>query len=260
MSKSNISVIIPVHSLSTEEDKELLNLAISSVEKQKVLPSELLIVIAKSEKDKLEMPDSKLNVRVIINSGDTSFQSQLNLGVASAKSEWITFLEYDDELSSIWLDNATKYIEKKSDVGMFIPIVVGVKPDGAFLGFTNEVLWANQFSNEMGILDLDILKDYQNFSIDGMVIKKSVYENLGGLKSSIKLSFITEFLMRLTYNGIRIMTIPKIGYKHVDDREGSLFNGYKTMDPEEIKFWQELATREYFHTTDRKIQYEKTEV
>ena len=43
-------------------------------------------------------------VRIVENkTDDTSFQNQLNIGVDNVNTEYFTFLEYDDELSKIWL-------------------------------------------------------------------------------------------------------------------------------------------------------------
>jgi hypothetical protein len=93
-----------------------------------------------------------------------------------------------------------------------------------------------------------------------MVVKKSVLEDFGGFKSSMKLTFVYEFLLRITYNSVRIMTIPKIGYKHMSMREGSIFwsykNGESTITNEEVKFWISTAKKEYFFSNDRDIKYE----
>jgi hypothetical protein len=56
------------------------------------------------------------------------------------------------------------------------------------------------------------------------------------------------------------MTIPRIGYKHVNLREGSIFWNYKNGDSvlsdNEVKFWIESAKKEYFFINDRAIKYE----
>ena len=81
------------------------------------------------------------------------------------------------------------------------------------------------------------------------------------MKSSIKLTFNYEFLLRATYNDCVIMSIPKVGYKHTNQRTNSLFWDYKfktdvKLNPEEAQFWVELAKKEYFFTSDREILYE----
>jgi hypothetical protein len=60
------------------------------------------------------------------------------------------------------------------------------------------------------------------------------------------------------------MTIPKIGYKHVNFREGSIFwnykNGQEILTDDEVKFWIQTAKKEYFFTEDRTIKYEPQNV
>jgi hypothetical protein len=53
------------------------------------------------------------------------------------------------------------------------------------------------------------------------------------------------------------MTVPKFGYKHVNQRPNSLFANYKdSMDPSEAKWWLQMAKKEYYFANDRKITYE----
>ena len=125
------------------------------------------------------------------------------------------------------------------------------------MSFTNENVWVKGVSSEMGLLDNETLVKMQNFNFDGMVVKKSVYQECGGLKTNMKLTFTYEFLLRLTYQDVSIMVIPKLGYKHLNNREGSLFVEYKnTIDVLESKFWVNKAKKEYFFTEDREITYE----
>jgi hypothetical protein len=122
-------------------------------------------------------------------------------------------------------------------------------------------VWAQQFvgeNGEMGYLNLNALKQYTDFKLSGAVIKKSDFENLGGYKSNIKLTFMYEFLLRALNNASKIYTIPKLGYKHLSTREGSLFNTYlNEMPVEERKFWFETATKESNFMNDRPIDLPK---
>ncbi len=85
---------------------------------------------------------------------------------------------------------------------------------GVFVGFTNEATFAANFSTEMGYLDNETLLTYQNFQISGMVIRKKSFVDFGMLKDSFKLTFGYEFLLRMTNNNVKVITIPRIGYKH----------------------------------------------
>ena len=153
-----------------------------------------------------------------------------------------------------------KYSEIYPDVDAFLPIVVDTDNKGTFAGFTNEATFAANFTQEMGYLNNETLLDYQNFQTAGMVIKKEKFVDFGGFKPSIKLTYVYEFLLRMTYNSLRIMTIPKLGYKHTSMREGSIFWNYKNgddiMSENEVKFWISTAKKEYFFKDDRNINYE----
>ena len=117
---------------------------------------------------------------------------------------------------------------------------------------------------EMGILTNETLHNYQNFQTSGMVIKREKVMEFGMFKSSLKLTFVYEFLLRMTYNSAKIMTIPRVGYKHLNLREGSIFwnykNGENVLTEDEVKFWVNTAKKEYFFTKDRDIKYEQQEV
>jgi len=262
MKKSNITVIVPVHTL-TEKTKPMFSIAVQSIAQQTLLPDEVLIVTP-SKSDTLEylksfdFKDIKDIVKIVENDGDTDFCNQFNLGVTEAKSDFVSLLEYDDEYSKIWFKNAVKYMEAYPDVDVFLPIIADVDGNGQFIGTTNEAVWAYRFSDEMGFLDSNALLAYQNFNIDGMVIRKSLFDEFGGFKSSIKLTFIYEFLLRMVHNDAKVMTIPRFGYKHVNMRENSLFHTYsQEMDAVESKWWLDKAKKEFYFTKQRDITYEK---
>lgn len=263
--KTDISVIIPVHEI-TEGTEKLFANAITSVADQSVRPDEVLIVTPKDSDAHKYVADydyKDLNVRIVENVGDTSFSSQLNLGVEECETTWFSLLEYDDEFSKIWIKNVVEYREHYGEMDMFLPIIVDVDENGAFIGLTNEAVWAAEFCDEMGVLDNTALLAYQNFNFDGMVMRKETYQDMGGLKESMKLTFIYEFLLRITYMSARIMVIPRFGYKHVNQRTGSLFHSYKdgesgnALTADEARWWMSLAKKEYFHPNDRKITYEE---
>ena len=146
----------------------------------------------------------------------------------------------------------------------FLPLVIDVDERGVFAGFTNEATFALNISSEMGYLNNETLHTYQNFQISGMVLRKEIFLDYGKIKPSFKLTFGYEFFLRLTYNSVKIMTIPKIGYKHTNMRTGGIFwnykNGEDVLTENEVKFWIESAKKEYFFTSERDIKYQSQEV
>ena len=93
-----------------------------------------------------------------------------------------------------------------------------------------------------------------------MAFKKEKYIEYGKIKPSFKLTFGYEFFLRMTHNTLKIMTIPRIGYKHTNLREGSIFwnykNGESVLTDDEVRFWIDSAKKEYFFINDRAIKYE----
>jgi hypothetical protein len=57
------------------------------------------------------------------------------------------------------------------------------------------------------------------------------------------------------------MTIPKIGYKHINLRDGSIFWNHKygndILSENEVRFWIDSAKKEFFFKEDRQIKFEQ---
>lgn len=260
MSESKTTVILPIHKMDDEINSYYVK-AIKSIEQQKVRPEELLIVIPKGLTIDTEILKD-VNHRIIENEGNTDFSSQINLGVENTKTPFFSILEVDDEYSKIWFDNVSKYIKAYDEVDVFLPIVLDVNIEGRFLHFTNEPVWAKEFSDKLGFLDNDALLNFPNFQLSGAVIKVDAFKAVGGLKPSIKLHFIYEFLLRMSYYDKKMMTIPKLGYKKTNMRPDSLFYNYYNVESEKIdaieaRFWFNTARKECYFKQDRGIKFDR---
>lgn len=273
MEKSNISVIIPIHTVIDLD--QYLPKALESVTKNTVQPDEILIVRCACPEvteflSGYDFGDMKKKIRIVETKKTKEFAHMVNSAVEEVNTDYFSILEFDDEYSSIWFKNAVKYIKAYPDVDVFLSHVIDVNEKNEFVGTTNEVTWSlgfvqgmtpeESFSN-LGFLDLEALKTFPNFQISGAVIKKATFEDIGGIKNNLKLSFVYEFLLRMTYNGYKVMTIPKSGYKHMNMRPYSLFWRYRNDDryklsQDEGKFWMQTAMKEYFFNFDREIKYE----
>lgn len=263
--KISVSVILPIKSAKAKDFDDYFGKAITSLKNQKTEIEELVIVHTAEEQlvTLLKSYDfGNLNVKLILWEETPNFASQLNHGIKNSSGKWISIFEFDDEYSNIWFDNVRKYIDSFPDVQVFLPVVVETDEKGVFAGFTNEATFAANFTQEIGFLTNDTLQEYQNFQTAGSVIKKQILEDFGYMKPSMKLTFVYEFLLRLTYNSAVIMTVPRLGYKHTNLREGSLFWNYKfgedKMLEDEVRFWIKTAKQEYFFVDDRAIKYQPT--
>ena len=255
-----ITIIIPIHRLDYDYELMLIK-AIKSVEPfyEDVI---LYIIHPNSIYGDLEKIDlgQKLEIKLIPNALKTDFCSQINKGILNCKTEWFSILEVDDEYRPVWLRSMTEYVTEYPDVDVFLPIVRDVNIAGEFLGFTNEANWAYGFTENQGFLDNNVLLEFQNYQTSGALYRTEVIKDKGLFKDKFKLTFSYELFLRLTHNGIKIMTVPRIGYQHTNFREDSLFWNYRNdektkLSEKEVKFWIESAKKEYFFTNNREINY-----
>lgn len=254
----NITVIIPVHVLD-DLHLEMLNNALKSVED---FHNDIYVTVVCPENVAIKLANlsEKLEIKILKNGGDTDFCSQVNLAIEDCKTEWFSILEMDDEFMSTWLKSMNDHMLAYKEVDVFLPVVKDVNVEGKFLSFTNESVWAYGFAEKQGYLDNEILLDFQNYQINGGLYKTEKVKEYGKLKENIKLTFGYEFLLRLTHNSVKVMTVPRVCYRHVNFRENSLFWNYKNndsykLDENEVKFWLDTAKKEFFFKNKRDVKY-----
>lgn len=251
---NNISIIIPVHEYD-ESIKKYLERAVNSVNEQTVKPEKVFVVSSKKINDDVK-EDFGDEVDYIVNKGSLDYCTQINVGVKECKTKYFSVLAFDDKYNKNWFRSVDKYIETMPEYSIYLPIVNFIDSDDKIMGFANELIWAMSFSNELGIIDADVLETYYDFSVSGGVFRVDDFIEVGGLKPSIKLSFWYEFLLRAVNNDIKIYVIPKSGYFQLIGREDSIMDIYsKTMDEKERSWWIKLASKEYLYKKERKKEY-----
>lgn len=259
----DIVVVIPIHEYN-EEIKPMLERAISSV------PVGYDIVLSTTH-DVIENSELSIYVNDLVlngvlvstiyedsNSKDfnkSDFCTLVNNG-SRTEHEWFMVLEYDDYFNNNWFTNVEKYIEYMPDVSAFLPLTELIdNSNNQFIGYGNEAPWASSFSEEIGFIDHDCLQQYFDFYLTGSVFNSKDWNEFGGLKPSIKLTFWYEFLLRFTNNSKKLYVIPKLGYNHYLNRENSLYDYYqKNIDSDESQFWLDVAKQDYFYKSERDIE------
>jgi hypothetical protein len=260
MKEIKISVILPLHKIN-EDYKVMLTNAVNSVEQfyEDVILTIVCPGFVKEEIEKMDL-SQKLSIKYVVHTSDTNFCNQVNKGIEQCTTEWFTILEVDDEYKSIWLKSMSDYILENPNVDVFLPVVRDINVEGKFLSFTNESLWAYGFTENQGMLEKDVLLEFQNYQTSGGLFKTQMMKDNGMFKDNIKMVFSYELLLRLTNNGVNVMSVPRIGYQHVNFREDSLFWSYKNdkkskLSEKEVKFWLDSAKKEYFFKNKRDINY-----
>ena len=257
LSNKDITVIVPLHNYDAKI-ADMLDNAIKSV------PKDIKVII--STDNKLDLRTSTLKDKRVSQetnvTEDTSFQNLVNLGVKAVKTKWFSILEFDDVYTSNWFKNFEEYQEFNQQYNVYFPIVdlydvKGLDENYKFVGYGNEAPWAASFSETLGVIDEKSLDNFFDFYPTGAIYNKEVWEEIGGLKSNIKLTFWYEFMLRLIHlKGGNIYVIPKIGYVHGLGREGSLLEHYRdTIQKEESEFWFKTAKKESYFKEMRDVKY-----
>ena len=194
----------------------------------------------------------------------------------------MSITEPDDVYSIRWFELVDEWHKENPDISIFTPLIKHMN-FGAFQGFMNESCWAEGMSEEVGKYDNNLLLKF-NFAlqplgavymIDGMTKEDGAYEERGGalfpMKSGIKLFNHYEFFLRSTYNDIKAMNIPRIGYElrmtnaeSYDHRSSKIPGNLLSISPEnggvsvqEAQFWSKYATDAYFMAeNDNTVTYE----
>jgi hypothetical protein len=258
----DITVILPIHEINEEVEKYVGNAVTSIRDQIKIDEKPKLLVVCPesiiSQVKDLVIPKSgDVDVNVIANDGNSKFQAQVNHAVKQVDTNYFSILELDDEYSNTYFYHANLHTQRFNDVDLFLSMIVETTDNDKILQFTNVSIWSRDFVGQngtMGYLNMNALNEYTDFKTSGAIFKKSTYEEYGGFKTNIDLTFNYEFLLRLLHQGAKIYTIPRLGYKHVATRKGSMFMNYSvTMSVPERKFWFDVAKREAPFLTDREI-------
>jgi len=266
---NNITAILPIHEF-IEGTEKYLDLAINSLMKQVDATPELLIVYShRAEEGGLLNYLAERNygerVTTLKNEEKTDFCGQITFAAKSVKTKYFSILEFDDEYGIIYFRNAEKYAAKLKDVSMFLPITIDTDDKtGMPLQLVNQNIWSNGYVGENGVLgylNSRSLNEFSFYTLGGAVINTQDFLAVGGLKSNIVLSFSYEFILRFLNNGNKIYVIPKYGYKHTINRDGSLFMGLGAiLTQDDRRFWFETAKKESHFFNDRIIDARKAVV
>ncbi len=253
-----ITIIVPLH----EYNEKYLKRALSSINLGETKNSkyyELLFVGPKEvceQAEKLNKTLNNLETRSVENT-ETDFQTQINKAVFDCVTPYFTILEYDDMYTSNYFKNMQDFIKKHSEYSVILPINEYVTTEGDIVSFGNEIALDPSFVDTIGVIGLDELQLFMDFNCTGGLFKTEDFISVGGLKKSLKIASWYEFLMRICYKSKKIYVLPKIGYNHTIDREGSYMSvEQKQISQEEGKFLIDTARQEYFFKEDRNIIFE----
>jgi len=207
------------------------------------------------------------------------FNEAFNIAIEN-KYVFFSVIEPNDVVGLNWYAQAFAYALENENVAMFFPIIRNTV-NGVFNGLLNEAPWAEGLAEEAGKIDLNMLQRFNCVVPIGAVLRTSSIkeyseqkdEKYFPFKESIKISHYYEFFMRMIYNDVKAMCVPRIGYEFKVKNENKFKHTYCKVPynivqipvenggitSEEGKFWMDLAKKEYFFDEDRNKVYEETE-
>jgi hypothetical protein len=217
----------------------------------------------------------------IVKTGKSNFSKVFNDLFNLAKEggyEAFSIIESDDVVGSSWYSIANTYMQENEEIGFFLPMIRNFQ-NGGLVGLMNEACWAEGISEEAGKFDMNLMLRFNCANpLGGLYRVNSLEEyseekddKLYPMKESIKLSHYYEFFLRMIYNDIKMMTVPRIGYdfrvnnmqefNHSSSKVPSNITAIPSnkggMGAHETSFWVDLAKKEYFFDQDRNKTYEQ---
>tara|TARA_R110002020_G_scaffold341606_4_gene556181 strand:+ start:770 stop:1609 length:840 start_codon:yes stop_codon:yes gene_type:complete len=202
------STIIPFYN-----GEKTLSRAIESAIDQATQFFELILVNDGSEDNSLQVAksflgDSRISLHSIANHGVSAAR---NLGGAQAKGEWLLFLDADDQLRPGFFQILKEEIAQASHCDY---LIFGI----------------NRIKEKQEEISLPANGHYFSRIPGTFVIKKSVFDQVGGYDERFKFSENTELFHRLALMGAKGKNIPWVSLNYYDNSSGGSKNLKNMVD------------------------------
>lgn len=238
------SIITP-----TYNREALLKRALQSVIKQDFLNYEVIIVndnsTEKYDDNFFINTDKVCYIKNIENVGQAEAR---NIAVRMAQGEYLVFLDDDDELGLSFLKNTYEFYNvNKVNVDFSWSSVEFVDYDDG-----NVSLRKHEWPNILRSEKYNAEKAMRIGLGYGFVIKKSIYEKLGGLNPEFKIAEDTEFFARLLANGYKPAEIKDTIIYYHNHHDGKLTKRDELLGGRKLECMKILDLykdffNEYFH-------------
>lgn len=221
-----VSIIIP-----NKDEKDSLKLCIDSI-KKKTTYSNYEIVIVENNSTTTEIFDyykeleKEKNIRVVTWEREFNYSAINNFGVKHAKGELILFLNNDVEvLSDRWMEELVANTQRP-EVG-----ITGVKllyPDGTIqhagtvigIGGIAGHMLVGMKGDRSGYLNKAVTQmNYSAVTAACMMMKRSVFEELGGFEEQLAVAFNdVDLCLRTVASGHLVVYNPYVELRHYESK------------------------------------------
>ena len=219
-----ISIIIP-----NKDQVKSLDKCLESIEKSSYKNYEIIIVENNSTEDETFAYYKKIEsdkIRIVYWSDEFNYSAINNFGVKHARGDYLLLLNNDVEvITTDWLEELTANCQRK-DVG-----IVGARlyyPDDTIqhagivigIGGVAGALFVGMPRMFTGYLHkAAIQQDLSAVTAACMMVKRSVYEELGGLEEELKVAFNdVDFCLRARDKGYLVVYDPNVELYHFESK------------------------------------------
>ncbi len=257
---TKLSIIIPVHELSNDKDKDFLKNALESLNKQTNQDFEVHLYLHKDVKFRL--PNNlNFSLNRIKVDEKFSYTNAVNECVKKhVETDYFAVLEYDDIFHPYYVHEFYKYLDYyEESYDLYMGLLAEVNDVNQFMGLRNERGWVINDNQQLGVLDLESMKKdgrFHSFSLTGSIFSKKSFLEIGGLKEKFPIFFNQEYILRALNEGQEIYVIPKVMVNHTNGRDGSYYDQCsKEYDLESRKDYLHAVLKEYLFQEDREIKF-----
>ena len=186
--KKRIDIIIPV-----KDREKLLIKALNSVNSQKLIPKNVIIIDDCSKKKILINKKYKFKIKIFRNEINKGVSFSRNKGVKLSKNDYVAFLDSDDT----WTDDKLSFQYK---------MVKKLKLD--FLSTDLFFLKKNYEKNKIKLIKYFLkLISFPNPS--SMIIKRKIFLKIGGFDEELMTCEDNDFWIKILFSKYKILTIKR---------------------------------------------------
>jgi len=255
---NKLTFIIPAHKYIEDIESAIMSVNIQAKEKETYIYPTVV-----GPMDVVDKIKSKNFLRCIVPEDyDTSYASMVNFAIlelleTDKDAEWISILEYDDELLPGFVETFDRYSKvHTADIYSLMSLNLKSGDNNVLLGSNNEVAWAGGMAEKQGWYDYNLaIRGHFSF-INSMVINIKCFKEFGYFKPSMAMYDDYEWFLRMIYNDAKVFAIPQIRHYHYVRDDSKSMHIANNISKTEREFWLSTARKEYFFDEDREIAFE----
>lgn len=192
-----VSVILP-----SKNEAAFIAMAIASIKKQNY-PSQLIeIIVVDNGSTDTSVAIAEATGATVLTKLNCRVGAVRNEGVKHARGEVLAFLDADCEAGELWLADAVRLLFEEEGVGL-----VGGMCCAPSKGSWIERTWAPTVPSS-------IEKEVSALGCTGLVVKKSVFDELSGFDEVLEAAEDDDFCRKVRNAGLRIICSPKCSVVH----------------------------------------------